>query len=281
MGKTAAPDSHRKRRSSARPVDDAGRPRSYVPGGPLENGVPFSGRPRLQPPAPTRRNGAGSFARATHGPRSLTLSNRGRKIIRVVFPTLASRGQARTPLHSAAPDRCRRGPRKSSDFFASSRRDRSGSKTLRVSPNAANEAKMRHAFALLAALFLAAGLPLCRCGHPAGASCGDSGAFGETAAAPSCCERGSDARGETIPGGGEGGACCCLGIDAPDSAAVVPTDAPARAFAPLDAAAPFLATAPPEASALPGAPAGPAGARAVSRSAPDVPLFRLHAALLL
>jgi len=141
---------------------------------------------------------------------------------------------------------------------------------------------------VLALLLVASGLPVCRCTDHAGEECRPIGGATDRdpAAEPSahsCCGGGERApEAPPKPGGG----CCCLDAPAPDPTAAPPAGLAALvadATHPHTGAASFLAPAPlvPPLEAIAASRTARSPGHATARSAPDVPLYRLHAALLI
>ena len=139
---------------------------------------------------------------------------------------------------------------------------------------------------VLALLLVASGLPVCRCTDHAGEECRPiGGATANEPAAHSCCG-GERAPEEKAPARPSGGGCCCLDAPAPDPTAVPPAGLAslvADATHPHTSAASFLAPAPlvPPLEAIAASRTARSPGHASARSAPDVPLYRLHAALLI
>lgn len=140
---------------------------------------------------------------------------------------------------------------------------------------------MRIVALLLAVLVVAGGLPVCRCVDHGDAECRPLGDAARDAAASGCCA----SEGEKAPAPAtSGGGCCC--IDAPPAD---PSAAPPAGLAPLatslakELAAPlyFFAAAAPVPVPSSAEAGGAAWRRRAVRPGPDVPLYRLHAALLI
>lgn len=141
---------------------------------------------------------------------------------------------------------------------------------------------MRIVALLLALLVVAGGLPVCRCADHGGAECRTIGAEPAAPAASGCCS--SDAGGDAAPAAPSNAGCCCIVAPPADPTAAPPPGlAPPSTSLAKELAAPLYFVAPTPLALGGTAPVGDAASRGgpTARSAPGVPLYRLHAALLI